>query len=396
VAYSFNGLTKRITITNVSSVDVKDLYSSWKQWALLEDNLRFLPALRTIGGDPTVEGQSAPAYYFLTNGWRVIIDGIDVAFSFNLYTDEGENPVITLNGATALINNSDIGIVETLVDQAISFQGYVHVDTSGESGTDYPIGTPTRPVNNLGDASKIAAKYKIDNILLHVVTEDPYDMTGVESSHKYYGKSRDVEIDATNGPYEGLHRAVFNNLTICGDLKGAEVEANTCHIADVQNCFGYFKDCGLEGNIHVGLNEYIFLIDCYSNIPGNSSPVLDLNPNGPAKASVRRYSGGLLVQNLQHPEDLATVEFVSGKCILDDTNTQGVISIRGMVKVVDNSSGAVIDTSAAIGNLIDTSNLSIDSAEVTVDLTSVESKLEVINRGVQKASKAIPHGEDLT
>lgn len=57
--------------------------------------------------------RSNPVYYFLTNGWKVVIDGsgVNVAFSYNLYTEDGSSPVIALNGATAILNNSDIGLM---------------------------------------------------------------------------------------------------------------------------------------------------------------------------------------------------------------------------------------------------------------------------------------------
>jgi len=37
-----------------------------------------------------------------------------------------------------------------------SYNGAVFVDCEGESGTTYPIGTLSKPVNNLADARKIA------------------------------------------------------------------------------------------------------------------------------------------------------------------------------------------------------------------------------------------------
>lgn len=111
MAYSFDGTNKVITVTAVSTVDVADMYSKWKEWAQTGDNFFYLHAFRTFGGDATVTGQRAPAYFFLVNGWRVHIDAIDVVFATNLYTDEGTEPVITFNGATATIKNSDAPIV---------------------------------------------------------------------------------------------------------------------------------------------------------------------------------------------------------------------------------------------------------------------------------------------
>lgn len=398
MAFTFNGITKRITVTGVTEVDVKDLYSSWKEWAVAGDNLKYSQALRTIGGDPTVEGQSAPSYYFLTNGWRIIIDAINVSFSFNIYSDDGENPIITLNGATALVNNSDIGIVKTAIDQVVDYQGYIHVDTDGESGTEYPFGTPARPVNNLADACVLSGTFGIDDILIHSVTDTPFSMSGVGAPHTYHGKSRDVLVSTEDATYTALNRSVFNNLTLSGDMKLAEVEVNTCHIGDVSNAYGYFMNCGLEGSLHVGMNEYVFLIDCYSNIPGNTSPVLDLNPNGPCQASVRRYSGGLTIKNLQDPADIATIEYVSGKATLDSTNTAGEISVRGAVKVTDNSNGTAVDLSATVGQLVDTSGLSVTVDETAIAAavdTTLDPKLTIINEGIKKASLLVPHSTDL-
>lgn len=111
MAFFFNGSLKRIYITAVSEVTTKDLYSAWKDWVITGNNLQYAPAFRTIGGDPTVPGQYSPVYYFLINGWRIVIDGITVAFSYNLYTEEGTTPILTLNNATALLNNSDVGVI---------------------------------------------------------------------------------------------------------------------------------------------------------------------------------------------------------------------------------------------------------------------------------------------
>lgn len=122
MAISFNGNLKRIYVTNVTSIIVRNIYSAWKEWLLLSDNLKYIQAFRVVGGDPTLAGQTSPVYYFLTNGWRIVVDGINVTFSYNIYTDEGDNPIITLNGGTALLNNSDVGIVQSNAGETISYQ----------------------------------------------------------------------------------------------------------------------------------------------------------------------------------------------------------------------------------------------------------------------------------
>ncbi len=134
MAITFNGALKRIYITNTASVIVKDVYSAWKNWLLLDDNLKFLQAFRTVGGDPTVSGQSAPVYYFLTNDWKIVIDGINVVFAYNLYTDDGSNPIVALNGATASLNNSDVGIVQSNAGEVVTFQTILNALTVINNG----------------------------------------------------------------------------------------------------------------------------------------------------------------------------------------------------------------------------------------------------------------------
>lgn len=112
MAHTFNGAQKIIELDSLQpNVEVKELYSQWKEWAITGDNLKYEKAFRNFGGDPTTSGQTAPAYYFLTNGWKVRVDGFDATLSYNLYSDDGLTPVITINGGTAQINNSDVGIV---------------------------------------------------------------------------------------------------------------------------------------------------------------------------------------------------------------------------------------------------------------------------------------------
>ena len=70
---TFDGPNKLIIINNsVTELDVQtDIYSDWKEWLLLEDNTKYLQALNTVGGEPTVAGQRLDVTYFLINGWKI-------------------------------------------------------------------------------------------------------------------------------------------------------------------------------------------------------------------------------------------------------------------------------------------------------------------------------------
>jgi hypothetical protein len=52
---TFDGLNRLIIINDDElEIGVKiDLYSDWKEWALQRDHLKWLPAMRAVGGDAT-------------------------------------------------------------------------------------------------------------------------------------------------------------------------------------------------------------------------------------------------------------------------------------------------------------------------------------------------------
>ena len=107
-AVTFNGVSKQILVSPlVSTISVKvDIYSSWKEWVLLRDNAKFLPAIRSIGGDPVGGGLYAGDMYFLMNGWQIIIDHA-IAVNGILYHDDGISPFVIMpgGGVTSSVSN---------------------------------------------------------------------------------------------------------------------------------------------------------------------------------------------------------------------------------------------------------------------------------------------------
>ena len=95
----FDGASKRIRIApSASSLSVKaDLYSAWKEWVQLYDNSKYLPAFRTIGGDPLGADQYAGDLYFLMNGWQIEVNH-PITLTGVLYHDDGISPYIILPG----------------------------------------------------------------------------------------------------------------------------------------------------------------------------------------------------------------------------------------------------------------------------------------------------------
>lgn len=68
MAVQFDPIAKRIVLDS-SYVDIKVLYSRWKEWQ--RNNLNYAPAFSTVGGDPLGSDRYIAAYFFLKNGWRI-------------------------------------------------------------------------------------------------------------------------------------------------------------------------------------------------------------------------------------------------------------------------------------------------------------------------------------
>lgn len=105
MAISFDGAAKIITLSSgVVELGVRDLWSRWVDWAATSDNSKFLPAMRTVGGDDidTVAGTRIPIYTYLLNGWRIKPDEVDHTLDVVdgiLLVDGGGDPFADTAGA---------------------------------------------------------------------------------------------------------------------------------------------------------------------------------------------------------------------------------------------------------------------------------------------------------
>jgi hypothetical protein len=119
VKVSFDGVNKLIVVNPDSlSIDVKqDIYSAWKEWLLESDNIKFLSAVRVIGGDPIGGGRYAGDIYFLKNGWRISVNhSCDIEGV--LYSDDFPSPFVAASG-TQIVTNRVSTIVNLLAPQII-------------------------------------------------------------------------------------------------------------------------------------------------------------------------------------------------------------------------------------------------------------------------------------
>jgi hypothetical protein len=97
VAITIDGATRRI-ILDSANVSVAQIWSAWVDWRA--DNPQWLMAFRQVGGDDLGGGLFIPAYFFLTNNWRVRPMEADQTLTVtgNLFVDGGGDPIVSTLG----------------------------------------------------------------------------------------------------------------------------------------------------------------------------------------------------------------------------------------------------------------------------------------------------------
>ena len=366
---SFNGTTKIIEVLpGETDINVEqDLYSDWKEW--LETNPNFLHAFRTTGGDPTnAEGTAfSPKYFFLMNGWRVKVDGENVAFKKNLYVDEGGSPFIIVNNGGVSSDNSDAQVIKNDIEQVLAYDGFIHIDINeGEAGTQYPIGTGAKPVNNLEDAETLATLYRLKKFHLH--SEITLDRPMINYVVEGYGRA---QVHLNNQDTSGtrfiecdIHGQQHNGYTIYEDSR----------INDLTNFAGAMVRCYFMVENAISIQSYIpnMMTDCRSAIAGTASPTFDYS-NGFIDLSVRAYSGGFKILNSTNITNTTTVEFIAGKFNFDNSNTLGSFSVRGVVDTTNiNSGGALVITDGVAGLSQDERDAIMATKKVSINRTLID------------------------
>jgi hypothetical protein len=127
MAYSFDGVARTITLTAQPVMSVRDVYSRWADWAILSDNLKYLPAFDPVGGQDidAGAGTSIPIYGFLLNGWRIRPQ------ESNHTLNVGDGVLLVLGGGDPFINPAGAFTVRVNYSQPVQA---ITVSTGGGSG----------------------------------------------------------------------------------------------------------------------------------------------------------------------------------------------------------------------------------------------------------------------
>jgi hypothetical protein len=259
----------------------------------------------------------------------------------------------TTNNTNIFNRQSDAPIVSSELEKALEYGGVVYIDSEVvETGSEYPYGTSAKPVNNALDAKILGDLYGISDFRLSgtlylagEATFDNFEIIGAAGAAVW-----------SNGQPTLLNGRV-KNCVVSGDMgiNSEHAEFYNCHIVDgTINLSGEFFNCGFQGAFTIAEDKDILAIDCYSDdvIKGTSILTLPANPASVNNTTFHGFRGKLKIQGFKGPDMIGTLGFGGGSCIIDDTNTDGNITISGFPfsAFVDESNGTIIDTTSLLAS----------------------------------------------
>lgn len=276
------------------------------------------------------EARSGPGYVQCSAQGGNLVSFDNVGGELNPIYPTSFTQVVRTSSSSATLQ--ELGAI-----QYSSFGGGVTVDsTSPYSGTEYPIGTPQEPVNNLTDAMLIATErgfgtiYSVGSLII--------DSGGDYRGMIFIGESQ-TKTQFTISAASLVTGCEFYQAHVDGFLDG-NAKLQDCIIDDLDYIHGIIEECVIApGTIKLGGNDTAHFLDCWSGVPGTGTPEIDCGGSGQSLA-IRNYSGGIKIKNKSGSESVS-IDLSSGQIILTTTVTAGTIVARGVGKVIDENGNEI-------------------------------------------------------
>lgn len=210
----------------------------------------------------------------------------------------------------------------------------VYIDTvNGEAGTEFPIGTPTRPVNNLTDARTIADKqgikeYRFRGPLTIDVAHEGFAITGTGSILTDVLTIADVSIANTK----------FTRCTVTGTVSGTDVQYDNCALSNLSGVQGLALSSSIWGTLTIAPAASFVGRD----LEGATNPsTIDLVGGGGHNI---QFSGvGVFAISNAVATDLVLVGISIGAITVNPSCVTGsVIAISGDCMITNNGVGAYV------------------------------------------------------
>lgn len=310
----------------------------------LEDSEAGMPHLDTHRHNTTVTvgGVTLARVVEIINGYTVTFE--DGAYAVNLVgANSNIGDVVNFNQVQIRsANSAGLTYSEAINDQSFA-NGQVYIDTvDGQSGTQFPRGTPPSPVDNFVDAHVISVARGFHDF--HVVGTLVIAGTDSLDYHALYGNNQAVVVSLGASSVE----ATFYDLVLVNSQMAGTTVCTRCSLQDVTDFAGDITSSGLYGDITLSASATRFsLTNSASLVAGTARPNIDFNDASVA-INVRNYTGGLTLSNITQG-NVGSFDMQSGTIEFDASCTSGSVVVRGNATLIDNSGpGFTVNTTGLI------------------------------------------------
>lgn len=323
----------------------------------IEDSETHMPFLDTHKHNQpvTVGGVTLARVVEIINGYTITFENGTYAVNLN-GSNNNIGDVLNLNNVQVRSNNSaGLTFSKQTEDQSFT-DSRVYINTAGlgQAGTQFPLGTPGLPVNNLADAQAIIVNRTLPKRLflrgnLPVTASESvanFDIQGVSPI-----LSRIIFEDGSD-----TDNCVLSACDVSGQLQGNITAKDTSTFSGLQDFEGTMISGGLGEAVitldNTGSINEIQFIKCYSLVAGISTPVIDCKNLIDLKLSIRGYHGGIEIRNFGDASMKASLDIDAGNIFLNASCTAGTIKISGTGCVVDNSAGTEVNTDGFVSSTL--------------------------------------------
>lgn len=165
---TFDGVNKLILINEGEvSIDVqRDIYSAWKEWARLENNLQYFDPLATVGGEPTISGQRLDVTYFLINGWKIkpYQGTYDLTLTGNIFDVDGGSIKVPADVNRFNPNNITINTNTSVIVRQVDASTAVTGSGLTEAESDALFNIEGKVISIFSGATPVSASLQTDQL----------------------------------------------------------------------------------------------------------------------------------------------------------------------------------------------------------------------------------------
>ena len=341
----------------------------------LEASLEGMPHLKTHEHNTTIEvgGVTLARVVSIQNGYTVTFE--NGSYAVNLAgANSNIGDVVNLNQVQVRsANSAGLTFSEEINNQSyLGAKVFINTTGVGLSGTQFPRGTPTSPVDNYSDAKIIADTRRFDSFDLTGNIDFPI-ITDLRNTNWFASSPITASIISPLPPLDILG-STFTKLSLAGYYNGA-ASFDECILGRATLPFfgfnGQANDSGINGDIILdnGQLDNCILHNCFSTFAGNSKPTLNCSGITNTDVNIRAYTGGFSVESLKSGNNVS-IDMLAGAIIIQPSCTGGNITIRGVSELIDNSSSGCTVTTTGLLNTANVNALSYVDSEVYIDAIS--------------------------